>query len=348
MRAISHSEVDALLSCEARHAFAYTGALTSGATLSPRSTAPILRDGRAWGAAVAAYHAEGHSTSALHRALSADADEQRAEGVYDEATFASILNKLSWMMEHYVRVEPERLTLIERERELLIPIPSRTRRQRSNFYRLHAFLDGVHIDGYGRVWIVEFKLRGRLQSLQQITLNRQIRWYAWAWREHTGRAPAGVIVDERLNELPASVAFNKNGAVSKQQGCTEEAYVAACESREQEPDEDVRARLRAKSWQQRHRILLRPDELDEAGEQLTSAAKLTGLMDSGHLYPIRNPSPARCPGCPYKEICADPHGELLDALFHRRPPKRDRDWAAEYGGEAQMHLDAIFQSKEAA
>lgn len=324
MRPISHSEVDALLSCQARHAFAYTGALTSGATLRPRATAPILRDGRAWGAAVAAYHAEGHGTIALHRALQEDADEQRAEGVYDEAEFARILNHLSWMLAHYAEVAPRRLALIERERELLVPIRSRTGKRHSTVYRLHAFLDGIHIDLAGRVWIVEFKLRGRMQSLQQITLSRQIRWYAWAWRELTGHEPAGVIVDERLNDLPAAVAFNKNGAVSKQQNCRLDDYVAACLKIEQDPDDDVVGRLRGKAWQQRHHILLRPDELDEAGEQLTSAGQLVQLLDSGALYPIRNPSPARCPGCAFRDVCADPRGELIDALFRREIPKRDR------------------------
>lgn len=338
-RAISHSEVDALLSCEAKHAFAYTGHLTDGTTLSPRTSAPILRDGRAWGSAVASYHAEGHGTSALHRSLQEDADEQRSAGIYDEAHFADTLNRLSWMLEHYVRVEPERIALIEREREILVPIRSRTGRRRSTRYRLHAFLDGIHIDAEGRVWIVEFKLRGRLQSLELIALSRQIRWYAWAWRELTGNEPAGVIVDERLNELPAAIRLNKNGSISAVQSCTLETYLWNCETLSQEPNEDTVARLQSKVWQQRHPILLTSDELDEAGWQITSAAQQVQHMDTMELYPIRNPTPARCPSCAFKAICPDPQGDLVDAMFRRETPKRLRSWIGQTP-EPQEQLEA--------
>lgn len=326
LRAISHSEVDALLSCQAKHAFAYTGHLTDGTTLVPRSSAPLLRDGRAWGSAVASYHAEGHGTTALYRSLEADADEQRDAGTYDESHFAETLNRLTWMLEHYVRVDPQRIALIEREREILIPIRSRTGRQRSTRYRLHAFLDGVHVDADGRVWIVEFKLRGRLQSLELITLSRQIRWYAWAWRELTGNEPAGVVVDERLNELPAAVRLNQNGSISAVQSCTLDTYLWNCESLGQEPNENTVEQLRSKVWQQRHWILLSSPELDEAGWQLASAAQQVRRLDSMELYPIRNPTPTRCPSCAFKAICPDPTGDLVDAMFRRETPKRSRSW----------------------
>lgn len=324
-RAISHSEVDALLGCQARHAFAYTGKLTAGTTLSPRTAAPILREGRAWGAGVAALHAVGNGIGAMNVALQADQAEQMAAGVYDHRAHEDMLNKLMWMLGHYFDCDHRRIGLVERERELLVPLRSRTGRNRSTRYRLHAFLDGVHIDDQGRIWIVEFKLRGRLWSLEQIVLSRQIRWYAWAWREMTGSEPAGVIVDERLNEVPSTARYNKDGKVSKVQNCTPGAYRLACSDVDQEPDEEVLTKLESKVWQQRHWILLRPDELDEAGRQLTSTAELVSLMDSGALYPTRNPSPARCPSCPFKPICATPTDEMLiEALYLRAPAKRNR------------------------
>jgi hypothetical protein len=327
-RAISHSEADALLSCQAKHAFAYTGRLTDGSTLTARTVAPILRDGRAWGAGVASYHALGHGTAAIYYSLAEDKADQLQAGVFSEPAFGEAVQHLTMLLDHYVTCDTEgRLLLVERERELLVPLHARqgTSRRRSNRYRLHAFLDGVHIDGEQRVWIVEFKLRNRLQPLSQIVLNRQIRWYAWAWREQTGREPVGVIVDERLNELPASVRLNKDGRVSKVQSCTPELYTAACADAGQEPDDEVLTQLRSKVWQQRHRILLRPDELDEAGRQLASTAQLTHLMDSGALYPTRNPAPQRCSWCPFQPICADPADrDLIDALYTREVPKRDR------------------------
>ena len=55
-RLLSHTEIDTALTCFARWDFAYGGHL-AGATLKPREIAPVLSDGRAWGNAVAAYHA---------------------------------------------------------------------------------------------------------------------------------------------------------------------------------------------------------------------------------------------------------------------------------------------------
>lgn len=55
-RTISHSEISTALECQARHAFAYTGHLTGGQVLNPRTDRANLRAGRAWGRAVAALH----------------------------------------------------------------------------------------------------------------------------------------------------------------------------------------------------------------------------------------------------------------------------------------------------
>lgn len=330
MRSISHSEASAALDCQAKHAFAYTGQLTSGDTLRPKSAAPQLRAGRAWGRAVAAWHANAgptasvHAHTALEIALSLDSAQQQQHGVFDQAEHDQLQQHLLAVLADYVaHVAP--LPVTRPEYQLDVAIPSRTGRRRSNVYRLLCYLDGVHTDADGRDWIVEYKLRNRLQPFEQIALSRQVRWYAWAWREHTGRAVAGVIVDERLNETPAPVRFNQNGTISKVQSCRPDAYIAACQEHDQAADVDAVRKLEAKRWGARHELILSDRELREAGWQLTSAASLIHQLDTGLLFPVRNPSPMRCPSCAYRDICADAQdAALVDALFERTQPKRER------------------------
>jgi hypothetical protein len=341
MRSISHSEISALLDCQARHDFAYVGQL-AGTALKSKTTAPLLRDGRAWGAAVAAWHANSGLTtqiteaaSALTEALQEDAAEQRAAGLYDQDAYAETWQRLNALLHHYIETS-DPLPIDRLEHEIEVAIPSRTGRRRSNAYRLLCRFDGVHVDDDGRTWIVEFKLRGQLTPLEQIALSRQTRWYAWAWREHAGVQPAGVIVDERLNEVPKParvVQGRKKGTFApshaKDQLCTVAAYTALCAEYDEPAQPETINALAARRWQQRHQVLFRDGELDEAGRQLVSAAWLANQMDTGHLWPIRNPSRARCPGCAFREICPDPGDtELVDALFHRVPAKHEREEAA--------------------
>lgn len=332
-RRISHSEVQSLLNCSAQHDFRYVGHL-AGDALRPRTVAPLLSEGRAWGAGVAALHEHTGHLDATQRAVDAvtaslahDAEQQRDAGLYDPEEHDRTRDRLVGMLAHYAQTT-EPLAVDRLEHEIDVAIPSRGGRRRSNLYRLVVRLDAVHADEQGRIWIVEYKLRRTLSSFQQIVLDRQTRWYAWAWREHTGVQPAGVIVDERLNAPPAEVKLNQDGRPSRQQSCTPDAYVEACEqsTRPCEPHADILAQLRAKRWSQRHPLVLRPDEIDEAGEQLVSAARLVHDLDSGRLAPIRNPHPMRCGSCAYRDICPNPHdAELVDVLFERVAAKRDRE-----------------------
>lgn len=326
IRRISHSEIGALLDCQARHDFAYVGQL-AGTALTPKATPILLREGRAWGRAVAAWHETGnveHARFHIDESLDEDAEQQREVGLYDEDEHRGLAAKLRTILAHYTATV-ERIPLTRLEHELEVAIPSRTGKRGSNAYRLVAFLDGVHTDAQGRDWIVEFKLRKQLTSFELIALDRQTRWYAWAWRQATGRPVAGIIVDERLNAEPAAVRFNQDGRPSKVQTCTVDDYVTAAE----DPDPDVVAKLAAKQWHQRHPLILRPSELDEVGWQLISAARLIHELDSGRMFPIRNPSRARCPGCRFRDICPDPADTALaDALFDRVPAKRDREEVA--------------------
>jgi len=328
IRPISHSEASAALDCQSRHAFAYTGTLTGGDALRPKSVAPQLREGRAWGAAVAAWHSTDGDVDramvALEATLSLDAADQQEAGVYDPDEHRAMHLHLQAVLSDYV-AHAELIPLDRLERELLVPIPSRTGIRDSNRYRLQAFVDGVHTDADGRDWIVEFKLRKKLTKFELIAKARQTRWYAWAWRKETGREVAGIILEERLNAVPKAVALNKDGTPSKVQSCRPDSYVAAFDDLAKQPDPDVLAKLQAKEWHKRHPLVLTPTELDEAGSQLASVGSLIHQLDTGALYPVRNPSPMRCPGCAFRDICGDEGDtELADALFERRPPKRER------------------------
>lgn len=332
-RLLSHSEVSSALECQTRHAFAYTGRLTDDTTLKPKSEAPKLRSGRAWGRAVAAWH-EHHAGDdsadtkkrALDFALKAmsgqlveDETEQRSFGVFDQGEFDRLNGHLCDLLGDYI-THATPIMLTRPEHELQVAIPSRGGIHRSNVYQLLAYLDGIHTDADGRDWIYEAKLRGQVQSLELVAKQRQTRWYAWCWREATGRPIAGIIVDERLDAIPSEVKRNKDGSLSKVQSCRPDDYRKAGGT-----DTEVISKLEGKRWEVRHKLILTEAELDEAGLQLTSAASLIHQLDAGLLYPIRNPSPMRCPSCAFRDICGNEHDStLVDALFLRTVPKRER------------------------
>jgi len=84
--------------------------------------------------------------------------------------------------------------------------------------------------------------------------------------------------------------------------------------------------LGQRQWGQRVSVMFGPEELDAAGEELVSAAKLIRDLDRGELTPIRNAHKLRCNGCRFRSICADPTDEAtVDEEFERTVPKRLRD-----------------------
>jgi hypothetical protein len=331
-RLLSHTETTAVLTCQAQHDFRYVGQL-AGSALRPRTAAPLLRQGRAWGRGVATWHQHHDeidglvlAATAIHDSLEEDAEQQRAAGLYLADEHDAARARLVGMLEHYA-AHTEPLPITRPEHELNVPIPSRRGQRRSNAYRLQAFLDGLHADSHGRLWIVEYKLRGQLSSLAQITLSRQTRWAAWAWREQTGQDVTGVIVDERLNELPKPARILKNGTAShaKDQLTTPELYLQACRDTGVPALRETADALAQRRWQLREPIIFRAGELEEAAMQLVSAGRLIHQLDTHQLYPIRNPSPAHCGGCAFRDVCPDPtSADLVDALFERVPAKCDR------------------------
>lgn len=326
----------------ARWSFRYGGQLTDGEVLKRREVAPILSDGRAWGAAVAAYHANHTAlgmTGAVLRAseamsLSYTADRAQmleAGWIPNLDSTVDQRNRLDEILAHYVStVEPfPNLTRIEGE--LRVPIWSRTG-GRSNRYQFVCHIDGWTVDYLNSNWLVEFKLRGDLYDADMIELSRQPRWYAWALRElqrqqGLDRELVGAIVDERWNVAPGRPLILKSGKPShdKRQRITEEAYRQVCADLDDEPTPTMISALRERRWQQRVPIPFRPSELDEAGIELVSAAKLIRDLDAGELFPIRNARPGNCRTCEFRKICPNPSDRLLvDTQFLRRPPKRER------------------------
>lgn len=325
IRTISFSEVSMALDCQARHDFAYVGHL-AGSALKPKRTLPLLSEGRAWGAAVAALHTPGYvPLKALDESLEADAERQRELGVHDAEAHAEMRERLVAMLNHYAASADLFPLDPILERELLVGVPARSGTRASSRYRLLAYLDGTRTED-DRTWLVEFKLRRSLSSVEQIALSRQLRWYAWAFWKATGVKPAGVDTVERWNEVPKPPRILKNGMPShaKDQLCTPDAYLAACDTNGVDAEPETLAALKARRWQTVTPIIFREGELEEAGREITSAAKLIGQLDRGELMPLRNAKRFTCSGCQFREICGSPDNDLVDALFERIPAKRDR------------------------
>jgi hypothetical protein len=338
-RSLSHSEIGTVSDCEYRWAFRYGGQLTGGDALRPKVSALRLREGRAWGRAVAAYgahlddviwDAEQAGRHALDESLEEDAKEQRSYGVHDPAAHEEAAARLRALFDLYVETT-EPLPVDRLEDELDVPVPARTGTGRgSSRYRFRAYLDALHRDALG-VWVVEYKLRGRLTALEDVARATQNRRYAWAAREAYGLDVVGFVVDEFWNEVPREPRVLKNGRPSHaaNQIVRPGDYRDVCLSLGEEPDPETLATLEARRWSGRHRIQFRDGELDQVGRELTSAARLIGELDSGARTPVPNPKPQHCNGCPFREICPDPLPDHVDLMFERTPPKRDRDHETE-------------------
>lgn len=335
MRLLSHSEIETALACWARWDFRYGGRL-AGTALKPLTTPSRLYEGRAWGAAVAAYHANPDTLlaawdahEALRLSLRRDAVAMSERGfLLPPEVIAEAELRLGAMLDHYITTAdplPGKLTRLEGEMQ--VPIPSRGGKHASTRYRFQGYIDG-YISPEGQQWIVEYKLRDSLTDPELIQRQRQPRWYAWALAQVQGFHPTGVIVDERLNVPLGVPKINKDGRPShdKRQRITAEDYIEACRERGEEPRFEMVQSLRERGWQQRVPILFRPDELDEAGQELVTAAKLIRDLDSGELYPLRHAIRPTCNHCDFRSICAEPQDEsYVDTLFARNVPKRDRN-----------------------
>lgn len=359
-----------MLDCPLKWDFSYGGNLL-GFSIKSRDPNVYLRRGRAWGLAVAKWHLTGDVLAAgreIITALDEDAAKQDAAGTYDPEAHAELLALLNGCLADYAANAGRITGYHSPEHEITVRIPGR-HGGKSSRYRLVVKLDAL-ATGIGGTYIVEHKYRGQLSTLEDIMRARQFRWYAWAHREQTGEEIRGVIVDERLAEIPSPVRFNtdgsvsrvqscnpgdylaafaavpegeaalaKNGRVLKTQTCHPRVYVAACDAVRQEIDEEVLAKLAArhkpdheilaaltsKRWHNREPVLFSPREIDEAGDQIVSAAHLIQLHESGVLYPIRNGNASKCRNCFARDVCLTPtDSELARALFDVRPAKRNR------------------------
>jgi len=354
-RTISHTEITAAYECQAKHAFAYTGHLTGGVVLEPHAPAARLRAGRAWGRGVAEFHRVGVNDTrinplcseaglfqqrymialrALNESLDEDVAAMREHGFYDDAEHHDMNLRLADILWHYAQTA-EPLQISDPEFELLLPIPSRSGRGVSNRYAFEGRLDGIAAQD-ARLWLVEYKLRDQLSDYESIARGRQYRRYVWAAERQLGVRIAGIIVDERLSVAPKPARWVKakrkgegiDGRVpshAKDQLTTSTLYAEACLEADVLIDRDTFDSLHARKWQARHRIILRRSEIEEAGRELVSAAQYIAQLDSGALFPVRNPAPWRCGGCAFKSICNDPSDrEVVEANFDLREPKRLR------------------------
>lgn len=325
--------------------FAYGGHLAEGDTLKRRQLAPILSDGRAWGAAVAAYHANEsmrgyYAATAMLDSMLDDYNAQVERGFRptpEQCVMQQL--RLSKVLEHYIEKTLPLPNLTRLEGEINVPIWSRGKGGKSNLYRFQCFIDGWMIDGNRNQWIIEFKLRSALYEAEQILLSRQPRWYSWGLREvlrGMGQKEniVGLYMEERLNEYPKPPNW-KNGvkehkgmrvpSEDKRQITTPELYIAACEEAGIRPAQELVSHLAQRRWQHRVPIIFRKGELDEAGAELVSAAKLIRDLDSGEFMPIRNAKPANCRSCEFRPICAEPKDtHYVNTLFARTVPKRLR------------------------
>lgn len=326
-RQISHSEASILLDCQAKHDFTY-GQQLAGSSLKSRTKHLRLREGKAWGRAMASYHSGIHETTPYQEIIKSLA-EDTSEMLIEPDDLEETRVKLFALLDSYA-ADAESLMVDQTELELDVQIPARSGKRASTLYRFTGFIDAVKREKAGD-WLTEFKLRGALSSLEQVAFMRQIRWYAWGYERQTGHSVAGVIVDERLNQEPKPARILASGLPSHatNQITTPGLYAAACRDAGIEPQEETLTALADRKWQARHVIFLTRAEIEEAGKQLTSVANLAGQFDSGLLYPTRNPSQFRCPGCAFNSICNSPtDADLVDALFDRVPAKKDRQEVA--------------------
>lgn len=316
-RSISHSEISTLLACPARWDFRYGDAL-AGSSLEPKAISATPERGKLWGAAVAALHAGEDPEVALLAIV-----ELEGGGAELDALAAEVREILA----HYRIVEQTKwpaISLVERELLIDVPLPALNGRGSSSRWRLKGYVDGVATLS-GRSYIVEYKLRKSLGDLSVISLSRQIRWYAWALRR-MGVAIAGVIHDERLAEAPRAPKILKSGAPSAdvRQHITADAYVKACEAAGETPVRETVDALLSRRWQTRHLIEFTDQEIAEVEDELRDSAHILFAADRMRR-PLRNATARTCPGCAFRDICADPtDASLVDALYNRRVAKRDR------------------------
>lgn len=324
-RTLSHTEMRALVNCEASWDLGY-GDTLAGSSLKPKVTAIRLREGRAWGRAAAALHAHAldapetaldHALRALDDSIVEDIDEQAKAGVYSRDEHLALEGKLRAILRHYA----ETTTLYPvTHAEAAFDVDIRPG------WRFTGFLDGLHRDPDGHLWIVENKLRGSLSSFTALAIEPQGRRYAWAWEQATGERVAGVIYEERLNEEPRAPKILKSGKTSrdKAQIITAKAYLQSCEATGTEPSDEMVEYLLARKWQQRVPVIFRPGELEDVHNELLALTYRVEALEQGR-FPIRTAARQVCGGCFFQAICPDPaDAEFVEGLYARRPAKRNR------------------------
>jgi len=249
------------------------------------------------------------------------------------------------------------------EQELVVPLPSRSGKGDSSIYRLQVFFDGVlgeevadlvefklrgklsplelivnsrQIRYYAWAYQREHGIPVRSVIVDE-RLNEQPKPARWVKPK---KKDEGIVVDpDQAQELGAAYSekeleiykgdegklARRTVSHAKDQMTTAESYLEACGKAGVEPEPETLEAIGSRRWSQRERVFLTEREIEESGTELISLGRQVAALDSGQTYPVRNVKPQNCNGCRFREICNDPHDkELVDSLFDRRPPKRNR------------------------
>lgn len=250
------------------------------------------------------------------------------------------------------------------EQELIVPLPSRSGKGDSSIYRLQVFFDGVlgeeavdlvEFKLRGKLSPLELIVNSRQiryyawayqrehgvpvrSVIVDERLNEQPKPARWV---KPRKKDEGIAVDpDQAAELGAPYSdkeleaykgdegklVHRTVSHAKDQMTTAESYLEACLKAGVESEPETLEVISSRRWSQRERVFLTEREIEESGTELISLGRQVAALDSGQTYPVRNVKPQNCNGCRFREICNDPHDtELVDSLFDRRPPKRNRN-----------------------
>lgn len=293
-RYITRSEIRSLLDCEARWDFRYSDRL-AGSSLEPIVVPNLLALGTSWDTVVKTYN-HGGSVGAVLLDLYKGEDNRI---VHLAHRYASLYKPM-----RTVTVKPFIVEILPGMKVAIQP-------------------DDRLIDENGRTWLVEYKLRTSLTSLEYLQRDLQGMLYVYGARK-SGKEVAGVIFDEMLNELPTEMRFKKDGGPSKVQSCSVQEYIRGCEAIGFDPDPDIVAKLEVRRVHQRVPIEFYDFDLEGIDDLLKSAELHIQLLERGAMYPKRIRNPMMCRLCEFNPICEHPDPDLIDFTFTRREARRNR------------------------
>jgi hypothetical protein len=99
-------------------------------------------------------------------------------------------------------------------------------------------IDGVAVDEYGGVWVVEHKTYADKPQLETLKFDHQLLGYAWALQQLLGVPIGGVLYDGLNKKLPLTPRVLADGHLSQENlSYTYDSYVAAIRAHYKIPDD---------------------------------------------------------------------------------------------------------------